>query len=165
MTIVTIQTNYGNIDVELNADKAPITVANFLDYVESGFYDGTIFHRVIKGFMIQGGGMEPGMGEKPNNAQIKNEADNGLSNDIGTIAMARTMVPDSASSQFFISCGENIFLNHTSKTEQGWGYAVFGKVINGMDIVQIIEKVPTENKGMHADVPVDDVIIKKITLS
>lgn len=162
MNTVKIHTNYGVITLELDAEKAPITVANFLDYAKSGFYDNTVFHRVIKGFMVQGGGMEPGLTEKTTNTEIQNEANNGLKNDVGTVAMARTMIPHSASSQFFINCNNNDFLNHTAETEQGWGYAVFGKVVDGMDVVNTIEAVNTGTMGMHADVPTEDVVIQKV---
>ena len=158
---ISIKTNHGTIVLELYPDKAPITVKNFVDYVESGFFNGTIFHRVIPGFMIQGGGFVPGMSQKETNANIKNEADNGLTNDIGTIAMARTPDPDSASSQFFINVKDNAFLNYSAPTPQGWGYCVFGKVSEGMDIVQAIEKVATSSAGMHQDVPIEDVIIEE----
>jgi len=160
--MVKIHTNYGIITLTLDAEKAPITVANFLDYAKSGFYDGTIFHRVIKNFMVQGGGMETGMKEKATKDQIQNEADNGLSNDTGTVAMARTMVPHSASSQFFINCNDNHFLNHTGKNDQGWGYAVFGKVSDGMEVVKLIEAVTVGSNNGHADVPSEDVVIEKM---
>jgi len=158
--MVKLNTNYGTITLELFADKAPVTVENFLNYVKDGFYDGTIFHRVINGFMIQGGGMEPGMKEKATNAPIKNEADNGLSNERGTIAMARTMEPHSASAQFFINVKDNKFLDHSSPTPDGWGYAVFGRVVDGMDVVDRIKEVQTGNAGYHQDVPVEDVILE-----
>lgn len=161
---VNMQTNKGTIVLELNAEKAPETVANFLEYARSGFYDGTIFHRVIPGFMIQGGGFVPGMTQKSTRAPIKNEADNGLKNDLGTIAMARTPDPNSASSQFFINAKDNGFLNHTARTAQGWGYCVFGKVVDGLDVVKAIETVPTTSRGGHQDVPADDVIIEKVTV-
>ena len=160
--MIKIITNYGDISLELDAEKAPATVENFIQYVTDGHYDGTIFHRVIKGFMIQGGGMEVGMKEKQTRDSIKNEADNGLSNDIGTIAMARTNVPDSATSQFFINTKDNAFLNHSAPTATGWGYCVFGKVVDGLDVVQKIEDVATGSAGMHQDVPVDDVVINSI---
>jgi peptidyl-prolyl cis-trans isomerase B (cyclophilin B) len=159
--MVKLQTNFGVITLELFADKAPVTVENFLNYVKDGFYDGTIFHRVINGFMIQGGGMEPGMTEKQTNAPIKNEADNGLSNERGTIAMARTMEPHSASAQFFINVKDNAFLDHRSPTPDGWGYAVFGRVVEGMDVVDRIKEVDTGNAGYHQDVPVEDVVLEK----
>jgi cyclophilin family peptidyl-prolyl cis-trans isomerase len=162
--IVVISTSMGDIEAELYADKAPESVKNFLAYAQSGQYDGTVFHRVIKGFMIQGGGMTPDMNQKPTKAPIKNEADNGLKNTNGTLAMARTSVVDSATSQFFINVKDNAFLDHKSKTPQGYGYAVFGKVISGMDVVQKIENVSTGNKGMHQDVPVEPVLIKSVTV-
>lgn len=158
--MVKLHTNFGTITLELNTEKAPDTVANFLSYVQSGFYNGTIFHRVISNFMIQGGGMEQGMKEKATNAPIKNEADNGLSNERGTIAMARTMEPHSASAQFFINVKDNKFLDHRSPTADGWGYAVFGRVVEGMDVVDKIKDVATGNSGFHQDVPLEDVIIE-----
>jgi peptidyl-prolyl cis-trans isomerase B (cyclophilin B) len=158
---VKLTTNYGAIVVELYPDKAPGTVKNFLQYVKSGHYDGTIFHRVIRGFMIQGGGMEPGLKDKPSRDPIKNEADNGLRNDAGTIAMARTSDPHSATDQFFINVADNDFLNHSARNARGWGYAVFGKVVEGMDVVRKIEMVPTRKIGGMEDVPVKDVIIEK----
>ena len=154
-------TNHGNIDIELDFDKAPVTAANFQQYAKDGFYNGTIFHRVIPGFMIQGGGMESGMKEKDTREPIANEADNGLKNARGTIAMARTSDPHSASAQFFINLVDNHFLNHTSKTTAGWGYAVFGKVVAGMDIVDKIATVKTGRSGMHRDVPLEEVVIEK----
>ena len=154
-------TNHGNIDIELDFDKAPATAANFQQYAKDGFYNGTIFHRVIPGFMIQGGGMESGMKEKDTREPIANEADNGLKNARGTIAMARTSDPHSASAQFFINLVDNHFLNHTSKTNAGWGYAVFGKVVAGMDIVDKIATVKTGRSGMHRDVPLEEVVIEK----
>lgn len=159
--MVKLHTNFGVITLELDAEKAPVTVENFLNYVKSGFYDGTIFHRVINGFMIQGGGMEPGMMEKQTNAPIKNEADNGLSNERGTIAMARTMEPHSASAQFFINVKDNAFLDHRNPTPDGWGYAVFGRVVDGMDVVDRIKEVETGNACYHQDVPVEDVVLEK----
>ncbi|RSP43649.1 peptidyl-prolyl cis-trans isomerase, partial [Acinetobacter baumannii] len=153
-------TNKGRIVLELNTEKAPKTAANFLEYVRDGFYDGVIFHRVIDGFMIQGGGFDENFKEKATRDAIENEADNGLSNDVGTIAMARTQAPHSASAQFFINVKNNSFLNHTSKTAQGWGYAVFGKVIEGMDVVEAIKGVRTGNRGYHADVPLENVVIE-----
>lgn len=160
--MIKMTTNFGTITLRLDTEKAPETAANFLRYVREGFYDGTIFHRVINGFMIQGGGMEPGMAEKPTHEPIKNEADNGLSNDRGTIAMARTMDPHSATAQFFINVKDNHFLNHTAPTSQGWGYCVFGEVVDGMDVVDKIKEVETGNRGFHQDVPVEDVIIEKV---
>lgn len=164
MTVIKLETNKGDIMLELDAEKAPATVANFVDYVEKGFYDGLIFHRVIPNFMIQGGGMNPDMSEKPNGSPIKNEANNGLKNDRGTIAMARTQDPHSATSQFFINLKDNDFLNHTSESPAGWGYAVFGKVTDGMDVVDEIAKVKTGNHGMHGDVPLEPVVIEKATV-
>lgn len=157
--MVKLQTNFGDIVLDLDAEKAPITVANFLDYVNSGFYNGVIFHRVIDGFMIQGGGMEPGMNQKPANDPITNEADNGLKNEAYTIAMARTSNPHSASSQFFINVADNDFLNHTAPSGQGWGYCVFGRVVEGMDVVDRIKEVETGSEAGHQDVPLEDVII------
>ena len=154
-------TNHGIITLELDAEKAPVTVANFLAYVESGHYNNTVFHRVIDGFMIQGGGFEPGMNQKPTGEQIKNEADNGLKNERGTIAMARTQAPHSATAQFFINVADNDFLNHRSPDLQGWGYCVFGKVSEGMDVVDAIRKVKTGSSGFHQDVPKEDVIIER----
>ncbi|EIJ36320.1 peptidyl-prolyl cis-trans isomerase cyclophilin type [Thiothrix nivea DSM 5205] len=165
MSTILIETNKGNITAELYVDKAPKTVANILTYVEEGFYNGTIFHRVIPGFMIQGGGMNENMAEKADKRPpVENEADNGLKNDRGTLAMARTNDPHSASSQFFINVNNNDFLNFRSKTPQGWGYAVFGKVTEGMDVVDAIVKVKTGNHGFHQDVPVEPVIINKVSV-
>ena len=166
MSKVRFTTNHGAFVVELNAEKAPKTVANFIDYVQSGHYDGTIFHRVIKGFMIQGGGHLVGMKEKSKslNASITNEADNGLKNDKYTLAMARTSDPHSATAQFFINATNNDFLNFTSPTPSGWGYAVFGAVVEGFDVVDAIEGVKTSRSGFHQDVPVEDVIIEKAEL-
>ena len=161
--MVKLHTNFGEITLELNAEKAPITVANFLQYVDNGFYDGTIFHRVINGFMIQGGGFDAEMNQKSTEAEIKNEADNGLGNDKYTIAMARTSAPHSASSQFFINVANNEFLNHTAPTSSGWGYCVFGKVIAGMDVVDKIKQAATTSRKGHQDVPVDNVIIERAT--
>ena len=158
---VKLHTNHGVITLELDAEKALVTVANFLAYVESGHYDNTVFHRVIDGFMIQGGGFEPGMNQKPTGEQIKNEADNGLKNERGTIAMARTQAPHSATAQFFINVADNDFLNHRSPDLQGWGYCVFGKVSEGMDVVDAIRKVKTGSSGFHQDVPKEDVIIER----
>lgn len=159
--MIKLHTNHGVITLELFADKAPETAANFEEYVKAGHYDGTVFHRVIGNFMIQGGGFEPGLKQKQTRAPIKNEANNGLSNTVGTIAMARTMDPHSASAQFFINVANNTFLDHTAPTNQGWGYAVFGKVVDGLDVVNAIKAVKTTSKGGHQDVPVDDVIIEK----
>ncbi|HWS06066.1 MAG TPA: peptidylprolyl isomerase [Burkholderiaceae bacterium] len=153
--------DYGVITLELDAAKAPKTVANFLSYVNKGHYNNTLFHRVIPGFMIQGGGMEPGMKQKPTDAQIENEANNGLKNDPYTVAMARTSAPHSATAQFFINVARNDFLNHTAPSAQGWGYAVFGKVVSGSDVVDRIKAVKTGSKAGHGDVPVADVIIEK----
>ncbi|WEN41726.1 Peptidyl-prolyl cis-trans isomerase B [Thauera sp. GDN1] len=158
---VKLHTNHGVITLELDADKAPVTVANFLAYVAAGHYDNTIFHRVIDGFMIQGGGFEPGMNQKPTGEQIKNEADNGLKNERGTIAMARTQAPHSATAQFFINVADNDFLNHRSPDLQGWGYCVFGRVSEGMDVVDSIRKVKTGSSGFHQDVPKEDVVIER----
>lgn len=164
MSIVLLKTNFGDIKIELNTEKAPITSQNFLNYVKEGFYDGVIFHRVIKGFMIQGGGFTSDMNQKPTHDPIKNEADNGLTNDKYTIAMARTQDPHSASAQFFINSNDNDFLNFTSPDVRGWGYAVFGKVIEGQDVVDKIEKVRTGSHGFHRDVPVEPVIIESATV-
>ena len=161
--MVKLLTNFGEITLELNAEKAPITVANFLQYVDSGFYNGTIFHRVINGFMIQGGGFDGKMQQKASADEIKNEADNGLANDIYTIAMARTSAPHSASNQFFINVGNNDFLNYTAPNSSGWGYCVFGKVTAGMDVVDKITKVATTTRNGHQDVPVENVIIESAT--
>ena len=164
MSQVLLKTNKGDITLTLDAVKAPKTVANFLAYVKSGHYDGTIFHRVIDNFMIQGGGMAPGMKQKPTHAEIENEANNGLKNVNGSVAMARTNEPHSASSQFFINVNDNDFLNHTAPTAQGWGYAVFGAVSDGMDVVNAIRKVKTGSSGFHQDVPTEDVVIEKATV-
>ena len=153
--------NYGVITLELDQAKAPNTVANFLDYVNKGHYNNTVFHRVIPGFMVQGGGFEPGMKEKKSGTPIDNEANNGLKNDKYTVAMARTNAPHSATAQFFINVADNGFLNHTAPSAQGWGYAVFGKVVAGTDIVDKIKAVQTGRKGFHDDVPNDDVLIEK----
>ena len=162
MKKATVETSMGSITLELDDAKAPITVANFLDYAKAGHYDGTIFHRVIDGFMIQGGGFTKAMDQKPTKAPIKNEAANGLQNRRGTIAMARTMVVDSATSQFFINLVDNDFLNFRAPTPQFFGYAVFGKVTDGMDVVDKIAKVKTGNSGMHQNVPEEPVVIKKV---
>ena len=159
--MVTLKTNFGDITLELFEDKAPKTVANFLSYVEGGFFDNTIFHRVINNFMVQGGGFTPDMEQKDTKEPIENEADNGLKNEVGTLAMARTMDPHSASAQFFINVADTAFLNHTSKDMQGWGYAVFGKVTEGMDVVNRIKGVRTTMAMGHQDVPAEDVIIEK----
>lgn len=165
MVTVTMETNKGTITLELDSSKAPETVANFVAYAKAGHYDGTIFHRVIPGFMIQGGGFDSNMQQKATNAPVKNEADNGLKNDTGTIAMARTSDPHSATAQFFINGKDNDFLNFKSPTPQGWGYAVFGKVTDGMDVVQTIEKVPTGNKNGHQDVPLEEIVITSVTIA
>lgn len=162
--MIKIHTSYGVITLELDADKAPLTVANFTQYAKDGFYDGTIFHRIIKGFMVQGGGMESGMQEKSSGEPIKNEGDNGLKNNQGTIAMARTMDPHSATAQFFINLSDNDFLNHSAPTDQGWGYTVFGKVTDGMEVVVKLGEVKTANNGHHQDVPVEDALIEKVEL-
>jgi peptidyl-prolyl cis-trans isomerase B (cyclophilin B) len=164
MTKVLLKTNHGDITLSLDAAKAPKTVANFLEYVKSGHYDGTIFHRVINNFMIQGGGMAPGMKQKATGAEIENEATNVLKNYRYTIAMARTSDPHSATAQFFINVNDNDFLNHTAPNAQGWGYAVFGKVIDGMDVVDAIRKVKTGSSGFHQDVPSEDVVIEKASV-
>lgn len=162
--VVRIETNLGTIDIELDHEKAPVTVANFLEYARSGFYENTVFHRVIPGFMIQGGGMTADMRSKPTRPPIKNEAANGLANDRGTIAMARTQIVDSATAQFFINVDDNDFLNHQAPTPAGFGYAVFGRVIEGMETVDKIQHVATGNRMGHQDVPLDPVVIEKITV-
>ena len=159
--MVRLHTTAGVIGLELDRDKAPATVDNFLQYVRSGFYNNTVFHRVIDGFMIQGGGFEPGLKQKSTEAPVKNEADNGLKNDRYTVAMARTSNPHSATAQFFINVADNGFLNHTAPTPQGWGYCVFGRVTEGTDVVDKIRKVRTGNRGMHQDVPMEDVVIER----
>lgn len=163
-TRVKLQTNHGDIIIELNADKAPKSSANFVEYVRDGFYDGTVFHRVINNFMIQGGGFEQGMKQKKTREPVENEANNGLKNDNYTVAMARTSDPHSATAQFFINVADNDFLNHTAPTTNGWGYAVFGKVVEGTETVDKIKGVKTGSRGFHQDVPVDDVIIEKATV-
>ena len=160
-TKVKLTTSLGAITIQLNPEKAPISSANFLAYVQEGFYNGTIFHRVIPDFMAQGGGFDTAFTQKAVHAPIKNEANNGLANKRGTIAMARTNVPDSATAQFFINYKDNSFLNHTSPTASGWGYAVFGEVIEGMDVVDAMAKVPTGNRGGHQDVPKTDIVVEK----
>ncbi len=162
--MVIIRTTFGSITLELDAEKAPQTVANFLQYAREGFYDGTIFHRVIDNFMIQGGGFDTDMNQKSTREPIENEADNGLKNDFGTIAMARTMDPHSATAQFFINVKDNDFLNHSGKNMQGWGYAVFGKVSAGAEVLEKIRAVPTTNRGGHQDVPADPVIIESVEI-
>ncbi|MDH5518081.1 MAG: peptidylprolyl isomerase [Gammaproteobacteria bacterium] len=163
-TNVKIETSMGDIVIELYPDKAPITVENFLTYVKDDFFSETIFHRVIPNFMVQGGGMLADMSQKTTRDAIKIEADNGLSNDRGTLAMARTMIPDSATAQFFINVKDNSFLNHTAPTDQGWGYCVFGKVLDGMDVVDAIVAVATTNKAGHSDVPVETITINKASI-
>ena len=163
--MVKLHTNHGVITLELFADKAPETVENFKQYVRDGHYDNTIFHRVISNFMIQGGGFEPGMKQKETRDPIKNEANNGLNNKIGTVAMARTMEPHSASAQFFINVADNSFLDHSAPTVQGWGYAVFAQVVDGMDVVNKIKAVKTTMRAGHQDVPADDVIIERAELT
>ncbi|HHG3564532.1 peptidylprolyl isomerase [Vibrio parahaemolyticus] len=163
--MITLHTNFGDIKIQLNEEKAPETSANFLQYCRDGFYDNTLFHRVIDGFMIQGGGMESGLREKSTRAPIKNEANNGLSNKVGTIAMARTMEPHSASSQFFINVNNNTFLDFRSESLDGWGYCVFGEVVEGMDVVSKIKGVSTGSYGMHQDVPLEDVVITGTTIA
>ncbi|MBY6197871.1 peptidylprolyl isomerase [Vibrio hangzhouensis] len=162
--MITLHTNFGDIKIQLNEEKAPETSANFAQYCRDGFYDNTLFHRVIDGFMIQGGGMTSGLKEKATRAPIKNEANNGLSNKVGTLAMARTMEPHSASSQFFINVNDNTFLDFRSESLDGWGYCVFGEVVEGMDIVNKIKGVSTGSMGMHQDVPLEEVIITGTTI-
>lgn len=164
MVKVTMETSKGVITLELDSEKAPVSVENFVKYAKAGHYDGTIFHRVIPGFMIQGGGFDTDMKQKDTNPPIKIEADNGLKNTKGTVAMARTSDPNSATSQFFINVGDSAFLDHKSPTQQGWGYAVFGRVTDGMDVVEAIEKVKTGNSNGHQDVPLEEVIIQKVTI-
>jgi len=159
--MIKLHTNHGIISLELDAVKAPHTAANFFQYVKDGHFNNTVFHRVIDGFMVQGGGFEPGMKQKPTRDPVQNEANNGLKNDMYTVAMARTSAPHSASAQFFINVGNNDFLNHSAPTPQGWGYCVFGKVVDGTDVVDKIRTVKTGSRGMHQDVPVEDVIIEK----
>jgi peptidyl-prolyl cis-trans isomerase B (cyclophilin B) len=160
---VDMQTSAGHLRIELDDEKAPHSVANFLEYVRKGHYDGTVFHRVIKGFMLQGGGFEPGMKQKPSAEPIANEANNGLKNKRYTLAMARTSDPHSATAQFFINTVDNAFLDFRAENAQGWGYAVFGRVVDGMDVVAVIEGVATGRKGFHDDVPVEDVVIERVT--
>lgn len=159
--MIILETSFGDIAIALNHDQAPKTSANFEQYVRDGHYDGTLFHRVIPGFMIQGGGFDQDFNQKPTREPIENEADNGLKNLTGTLAMARTQDPHSATAQFFINVADNDFLNHSGKTIQGWGYCVFGEVVEGMDVVERITSVDTTRRGMHADVPAEDVIIKR----
>jgi peptidyl-prolyl cis-trans isomerase B (cyclophilin B) len=159
--MIVLQTNFGDITIALNHDKAPKTAANFEQYVRDGFYDGTLFHRVIDGFMVQGGGFDENFNQKQTRAPIENEADNGLLNTTGTLAMARTQDPHSATAQFFINVADNDFLNHRGKNLQGWGYCVFAEVVEGMDVVNRIKGVPTGRRGMHADVPAEDVLIQR----
>ncbi|CAI0800838.1 Peptidyl-prolyl cis-trans isomerase B [Serratia quinivorans] len=163
--MVTFHTNHGDIVIKTFADKAPVTVENFLNYCREGFYNNTIFHRVINGFMVQGGGFEPGMTQKDTKATIKNEANNGLKNTIGTLAMARTNDPHSATAQFFINVADNDFLNFRGENAQGWGYCVFAEVVEGMDVVNKIKAVKTGRSGMHQDVPVEDVVVTNVTVS
>ncbi len=163
-TKVKLTTSLGAVVIQLDTAKAPVTTANFIEYVKSGFYDGTIFHRVIKDFMAQGGGFDTGFEQKTTQAPIKNEADNGLKNKRGTLAMARTNDPHSATAQFFINYKDNSFLDFTSATPSGWGYAVFGEVVEGMDVVDEMAKQPTGNRGMHQDVPKTDIVIEKAEL-
>ncbi|GAA3614268.1 peptidylprolyl isomerase B [Gibbsiella greigii] len=163
--MVTFHTNHGDIVIKTFADKAPVTVENFLNYCRAGFYDNTIFHRVINGFMIQGGGFEPGMNQKSTQAPIKNEANNGLKNTRGTLAMARTNDPHSATAQFFINVVDNDFLNFRGENAQGWGYCVFAEVVEGLDVVDKIKGVKTGRSGMHQDVPIEDVVINSVTVS
>ena len=163
--MVVLHTNFGDITINMYKTEAPNTVKNFLQYANAGFYDGTIFHRVIDGFMVQGGGFEPGMTQKEVHVPIQNEANNGLSNKKGTLAMARTPDPHSATAQFFINVNDNDFLNFSSETSQGWGYCVFAEVVEGMDVVEKIKAVATGSSGFHQDVPLDDVIIKSVTVN
>ncbi|ANG63009.1 peptidylprolyl isomerase [Marinobacterium aestuarii] len=163
--MIILSTNHGDISIELDYDKAPKTAANFEQYVRDGFYDGVIFHRVIDGFMLQGGGFTPGMKQKETRGNIENEANNGLKNLTGTLSMARTMDPHSASAQFFINVKDNSFLDHTAETTQGWGYAVFAKVVDGMDVVNKIKGVKTTSRGGHQDVPAEDVIIESARIT
>ena len=162
--MIQLETSMGNIILELDAENAPKSSENFIKYVEEGAYDGTIFHRIIDGFMVQGGGFDENMDQRPTHEPIENEADNGLKNDKYTIAMARTADPHSATAQFFINVNDNTFLNHSAKTMQGWGYAVFGKVVDGTDVVDAIKSVPTGTSGFHENVPMEAVVIKKATL-
>ncbi len=162
--MIVLKTNYGDITIELDFKKAPVSSANFLQYAKSGFYDGTIFHRVIDNFMVQGGGFTSGMKQKDNGKPIANEADNGLTNDLYTLAMARTSDPHSATSQFFINVSDNTFLNHKNKSAQGWGYAVFARVVEGTDVVNKMKQCPTTSKSGHQDVPVDEIVINSVVV-
>ena len=162
--MIRMTTTLGDIDIELDYDKAPKSAANFEQYAKDGFFNGTLFHRVINGFMIQGGGLLPNMSQKPTREPIENEANNGLKNVVGSIAMARTPDPHSATSQFFINIADNAFLDFTAPTSQGWGYAVFGKVVNGMDVIDKIKGVATGSRGGHQDVPVEDILIEKVEI-
>ena len=164
MTRVLMKTLFGDITLELDGDKAPATVANFIEYAQSGYYDGTIFHRVINNFMIQGGGFDTEMQQKPTNAPIQNEANNGLKNNRGSVAMARTMDPHSATAQFFINVSDNDFLNFSGENMQGWGYAVFGQVVEGEDVLDKIRVVPTGSQAGHQDVPTDPIVIESVTI-
>lgn len=164
MTQVTFHTTLGDITIEVDHEKAPISAANFVQYAEDGFYNGTIFHRIIPSFVVQGGGLEADMQQKENRAPIENEADNGLKNLKGTLSMARTMDPNSATSQFFINLKDNDFLDHTAKNAQGWGYAVFGRVVDGMDVVEAMAKVKTGSRQGHQDVPVEDIVVEKTSV-
>lgn len=164
MTQVTFHTTLGDITIEVDHDKAPISAANFVQYAEDGFYNGTIFHRIIPNFVVQGGGLEPSMEQKTNREPIKNEADNGLKNLKGTLSMARTMDPNSATSQFFINLKDNDFLDHTSKDIHGWGYAVFGKIVDGMDVVEAMAKVSTGSRNGHQDVPNEDILVENTSV-
>jgi peptidyl-prolyl cis-trans isomerase B (cyclophilin B) len=159
--MVKLHTTYGALTLALDADRAPATVANFLEYVQNGFYSNTLFHRVIDGFMIQGGGLEPGMRQKPTGKPVMNEAGNGLKNTAYTVAMARTSDPHSATAQFFINVADNAFLDHTGQTPQGWGYCVFGRVVEGKDVVDRIRTAKTGSTGMHRDVPLEDILIER----
>lgn len=163
--MITLHTNMGDIKIELDTENAPVTCANFLEYAKEGFYAGTIFHRVIDGFMIQGGGFTEDMAQKPTKATIKNEANNGLSNVTGSLAMARTSDPDSATAQFFINVKDNNFLDFKNESVQGWGYCVFAKVAEGMDVIEKMKNVDTGNRGMHQDVPLEAIVIESVTVA
>ncbi|MBT4763126.1 MAG: peptidyl-prolyl cis-trans isomerase [Bdellovibrionaceae bacterium] len=162
--MVVLKTNYGDISLELLSQEAPLTVKNFLEYAESDYYNNTVFHRVINNFMVQGGGFESGLRQKKTNPPVQNEAGNRISNDVGTVAMARTPDPHSATSQFFINVNDNHFLNYQNDTAEGWGYCVFAKVAGGMDIVEKMKTVPTQNMGLHQDVPVEDIVILEVVV-